>query len=169
MKNKECFKCHLIKPLIDFYKHPQMGDGYLGKCKECAKSDSKERGSDPEYERNRANLPHRIAARRAYQKTERGKEAMRRGRNKYSKSSHGKQVIALRQKDYKKNNPEKHTAHVQVMTAIRSGKLIKKPCEKCGNKKVHAHHDDYSKPLQVIWLCPKCHILVHKMFPRPFL
>lgn len=45
--------------------------------------------------------------------------------------------------------------------AIRSGYIIEKPCEICGEIKVDAHHDDYSKPLEVRFLCEKHHVEHH--------
>lgn len=46
MENKKCFKCGSTKPVSDFYKHPQMGDGFLGKCKVCTKRDTAKRASE---------------------------------------------------------------------------------------------------------------------------
>ena len=50
---KKCFKCGIAKELSEFYVHPKMGDGHLGKCKSCTKNDSnkrdKELRNDPEY------------------------------------------------------------------------------------------------------------------------
>lgn len=48
-----------------------------------------------------------------------------------------------------------------VNAAIRNGTLTRRPCRDCGALKVQAHHEDYSKPLDVIWLCQKCHKAVH--------
>ena len=61
-------------------------------------------------------------------------------------------------KRYGQNNPDKRAAQTEVSNAIRSGRLKKEACEVCnitGN--VEAHHPDYSKPLDVKWLCVRHH------------
>ena len=50
-----------------------------------------------------------------------------------------------------------HAARRKVHSAIKAGRLAREPCEVCGSSVVHAHHDDYNKPLDVRWLCPKHH------------
>ena len=52
-------------------------------------------------------------------------------------------------------------ARVIARTAIRRGKLVRQPCEVCGSQPVDAHHDDYSQPLNVRWLCPAHHRAHH--------
>lgn len=44
---------------------------------------------------------------------------------------------------------------------VRRGKVAKQPCARCGCSEVEAHHDDYSKPLEVTWLCRDCHMVLH--------
>jgi hypothetical protein len=54
-------------------------------------------------------------------------------------------------------------ANSAVSNAKVSGKLKVQPCEACGSTyKVEAHHTDYSKPLDVRWLCRKHHLAEHK-------
>ena len=45
--------------------------------------------------------------------------------------------------------------------ALRVGKISRQSCEICGDPKSHGHHEDYSKPLEVHWLCPKHHQMRH--------
>jgi hypothetical protein len=47
------------------------------------------------------------------------------------------------------------------MRAIREGALTRKTCEVCGDPKSEGHHEDYSKPLDVVWLCRWHHTLAH--------
>jgi ribosomal protein S27AE len=61
-----------------------------------------------------------------------------------------------------KNNPEKRRAHSVMWNAILAGKLKQQPCERCGAEKAHGHHDNYSKPLDVRWLCSTHHRERHR-------
>lgn len=144
---KKCFKCHEAKALDDFYKHPNMGDGHLNKCKSCTKQDVQAR--------NAALLatPEGLNAERA------------RGRDKYARlyakprpPTLGKREV---QRQWITRNPEKRAAHNAVTYALKSGRLVRQPCEVCNDPKSEAHHDDYSKPLVVRWLCKPHHAEHH--------
>ena len=48
-------------------------------------------------------------------------------------------------------------AHGRTKTAIKAGKLVRQPCRSCGALPTQAHHNDYARPLDVRWLCSRCH------------
>jgi hypothetical protein len=102
-------------------------------------------------------------------------------RDKKSKDKYrlaNKEKIYENTKTWRKKNPEKIVEHVKnwrsknvdkvrtwqkYQDAILAGKIIAKTCcEKCNSQPVQAHHEDYSKPLEVIYLCKKCHSARHK-------
>ncbi|HEC73154.1 MAG TPA: hypothetical protein ENI26_02140 [Methylophaga aminisulfidivorans] len=84
-------------------------------------------------------------------------------RREYARTEAGKQAATKAKVSYIQRNPTKRQAHNQVANALRDGRLEKQPCEVCGEKEVHAHHDDYAKPLDVRWLCNKHHNEWHRI------
>ena len=69
-------------------------------------------------------------------------------------------ALAKRVGMWRIRNPEKTIAHRQVFVAVRAGRLKRKKCV-CG-KRGEAHHDDYSKPLDVLWMCKLHHRAYHR-------
>jgi ribosomal protein S27AE len=141
--SKECFKCKTIKPLEEFYKHPYMADGRVNKCKECNKNDvTSHRNKNIEkvraYDRERNKIPERIKANVEVNRAWRAEDSRR--------------VVA----------------HSAVSRAIREGRLDRNPCVRCGEAKSVAHHEDYDKPLEVMWLCQPCHKQRHKELKADF-
>lgn len=125
---KKCKDCGVEKPLSEYYKHRQMLDGHLNKCKDCVKD---------RVGKHREKNIERI---RAYDRA-------RGNRQDY-------EYI----KQYRAKYPNKYKAHTLVNNSIRSKKLKKMPCEECGtDKNIVAHHDDYLYPLNVRWLCQAHH------------
>ena len=57
--------------------------------------------------------------------------------------------------------PERVRARDKVRYAIRTGKITRGDCLNCGEPNAHAHHGDYTKPLEVDWLCRGCHRALH--------
>lgn len=148
---KTCFKCKELKPLDCFYKHSQMKDGRVNKCIECNKKDVIQNRLDKadyyrSYDKYRASKPHRVMARKLYRETDEGKEAVKRAHQKW-----------------KEIYPDRRNAINKLNNAVRDKKIVKQPCFVCGCEKVEAHHFDYSRPLDVTWLCNYHHREVHIM------
>lgn len=136
--SKVCFKCKQRKALSDFYRHPNMGDGHLNKCKECTKCDvSAHRSANiarvRAYDRNRAKVAERT------------------------------RKAAATSKKWRLEDSRRARCHSAVARALRSGKLEHKSCEwpGCSNDNSVAHHEDYDRPLDVIFYCQPHHKARH--------
>lgn len=82
----------------------------------------------------------------------------------YRKTEKGKIVADKIKEKVKLTSPEKLRARAMVNNAIATKRLIRpQNCSKCGGnqEKIHGHHFDYSKPLEVVWLCTTCHVNLH--------
>lgn len=136
---KTCFKCLSSLALSEFYRHPEMADGLLGKCKECTKKDTARdrmrKSSDPQWvARERRKAVERAA------RTRRRLQAV---------------------------HDPKYLAQRAFSVAVHRGRIAKPDrCERCQaaceRHRLHGHHEDYSKRYSVMWLCWKCHAAVHK-------
>ena len=134
---KACSQCSAVLHASGFQRRAASRDGLTASCKECLR----------EYDKRR------------YQKDPRVRERL----NRYQKTEHGRAVANRAKKKWSDENPVKRAAHVILNNAVRDGKVIKP--EECGNcgatGLIDGHHHDYSKPLDVTWLCKPCHAAEH--------
>jgi hypothetical protein len=93
---------------------------------------------------------------------ERRKESIRASKRRYEQSEKGKARKRTANARMRRLYPDLIVVGNVVTTAVRAGRMVRQPCEVCGEPKTHAHHDDYSKPLDVRWLCPKHHREHHR-------
>lgn len=127
--------CMKVKPVSEFYFNKTRKKHCSG-CKLCNRASS----SATYYKYHSRNL-RRI--------------------KKYFSSEKGLLVWRKASLNSRINNPEKWMAREKLHEAIRQGKIKRLSCEMCGETKSHGHHEDYSKPLEVVWLCMKHHLMTH--------
>jgi len=134
---KKCIKCNELKPIEEYYSHPQMADGKLSKCKKCVKEYSAVKGKEK------------------YLTLEGKMNERERGRNKYRRLYAGiVKVDKVRKKEimerYKAKYPEKTKAKIACNSMLVPGK--------------HLHHWSYNKEhyKDVIKLTPEEHNFVHR-------
>lgn len=143
---KRCGKCKHILALTCFHSHNRAAKknktkGYHGWCKKCRKIETK-----IYFLKNREKLS---------------------SQKKIAELKRPEQIAANRKRarlKYIETNPYKTESRRQTRFAIRNGLLPRKPCKICGNPISEAHHADYSKPLEVDWMCRKHHRAWHRVF-----
>lgn len=65
-------------------------------------------------------------------------------------------------REYMRNRYNTDPVHRQKHLArVATKRMAKEPCSKCGSLEAEKHHDDYTKPLEVVWLCRSCHLELH--------
>lgn len=134
---KTCCRCGLTKALDEFYPVPHKNK-LRSHCKACHNTVS-----------------------RAWRKN--NKEQVLLTRQRWMKDPAYRAKLQRAKNLHLRNNPEKQKAYHAVRKALKHGQLIRpEACQKCGAvSRLHAHHKDYSKPLEVDWLCIQCHELEH--------
>lgn len=142
---KVCTKCKQKKPLSEFYQCWAKGGRHYASCKQCQKDYANNRNDNKKREDLQSYLQNK-------------KEVNKRQR-KNNPFNHRR-----RNNEYNKKFPQKAKARLLILTAIRSGNIIKPDkCTICDRKaKLTGHHEDYNKPLEVVWICASCHNYIHK-------
>lgn len=138
---KLCKKCKASKNSSEFYNRDST-------CKECRKEMVRKNRASKieyyrEYDKNRYKNDPRVKARI----------------DRYLATPSGREKSAEAKSRWASKNPVKRAAQTILGNAVRDGRIIKPGvCELCGKTgRIHGHHCDYSKPLDVQWLCPACH------------
>lgn len=133
---KQCSCCGSVKSIEDFQVRKMSNDGRTASCRECLKK------------RDRARYPKERVARaemmRSYLTTESGRAAARRAKRGYAE-----------------RYPGRKKANIALNNAIRDGRVARDPCHICGAVEVEGHHADYSRQLDVTWLCIEHHNQLH--------
>lgn len=149
---KTCRRCLKEKALDQFYVAVAMKDGHINTCRDCSSARSAEyRLNNLARIQKRDRINNRSDARKAQDKLR---------RIKYREDG----TLKRKQQAYNAKYPFKIKAHRVVKNAIRRGRLVRLPCEVCGAAKAQAHHDDYSKPLDIRWLCRAHHMEHHRKY-----
>jgi hypothetical protein len=185
---KKCKICGKEKKFRDFWKNTQSKDGLRSNCILCLKTKNKEYNQKNKEKISDAHSKYYLKNREkvlkyASEYREKNSEKIRLSQHRYYYSrtpERIKQVLenSRRHRKTEKNKEwcrkytrlknEEYKARTLLGNAVRDGKILKPDrctiCDLIG--KVDGHHKDYSKPLEVIWLCRKCHVAIHNSIKR---
>jgi hypothetical protein len=157
---KKCTKCGLFVPMVGYRICHRTKDGRTARCRRCEAEIARTRyHSDESYRENKKRHYKWLVdtgRRAAY--------ARQKYRERRPIRTYNPEAACKGRQKYNKQNPEKYAAWTAVRTALKNGSLIRKPCCVCNNPNSQAHHEDYSKALDVMWLCKNHHHAWHNVF-----
>ena len=173
--SKICTACKVEKQFEEYGKDKKGKFGLNQKCKLCCRERYKKTNRSKEsiekiekykaaWQRSKRVVLNARLRIRYSENIEKSRDEARKRAVKCRKSDKYKEEKNEYDRLYRKKFPEKSRARDKIKHAVYSGKLIRSTkCELCKNDgPTHGHHQDYSKPLEVIWLCPTCHISGHR-------
>lgn len=135
---KTCSQCKEVKPVAEFADNKNGEYRYKrSNCKSCT---------------NIYGRDYRIKNKTILAEKDRARD----------QTPERKAYHVKRRRKWQLLNKEKRECHWRLLCAVKMGRIKKDPCEICGEIKVDGHHDDYSKPLEVRWLCRLHHNQLHK-------
>jgi hypothetical protein len=129
---KSCTGCGIAKPLGEFNRDSRQADGLRNRCRVCTRAEMAAwRAAHPDAQRQW------LAA------------------NRQRQVEYDREQTA--------RSPEKRRARRKLQWAVEVGTVVKPTtCSSCGGEgRIEAHHDDYTKPYDVLWLCVGCHRRMH--------
>ena len=166
MNTKQCTLCKEEKALSEFYKNVATKDGKCYRCKACTyQLGEKWRLNMTDKQRQAKN-----ATTRKFREKQRRAQGIRpRARSAFKAKYVGhRQPYTQEQKDHRRElakatRGEQLAATMKLRRAVKRGVLVRPDmCGACSFVgKIEAHHKDYTKPLDVIWLCRACHVALH--------
>jgi len=171
VESKKCSKCERTKKLSEFKRILRRGKRVVdSQCAEClSEYKRKHYQANKEYYKNKSRKwakenHERVKENRVRYYLENA-ERLRSQKREYSRRP---EVVARqteRFREYRKDEDflMREKARGILNKRIQSGKIINpNKCSECGEEGYsEAHHEDYSRPLDVIWLCKLCHEEIH--------
>lgn len=156
MSERLCKKCECTKPLAEFNRNATIADGFEHRCRECANAARRAYYAEPAARHRKRAYDAAYLEADAVRERKRAKD--RRYRTMPSTRAQARARGAM------VRATPKHAARMALRRAVKRGDLSRpSACERCGrDTKPHAHHADYSRPLDVQWLCPLCHGHAHR-------
>lgn len=154
--SKKCAECLKIKPRKEFSLRRAAKDGLQRKCKGCAAIYIKK------YTQRTGKKADAVERQRRYRGTEIGRikraEWRKAHSGEYYKRYKGSPLWAAAME---RRRAKRRQLHLPKIYSQVQRNLEKMPCEKCGAFPAEAHHEDYSRPLDVTWLCKSHHSRRH--------